>query len=553
MRRYFHEPFDPTKHEAALRAAVGELAPLQEITPQALTRAVHRYPKSPGWCFSKSDLIAGARRFGAAWGIDTDAFVRKLRLKPVRTQSGVAPVTVATAPYECPGQCAFCPDDERVPKSYLSREPSLQRAAEHAFDPYGQIRARLGQLHLNGHAVDKVELNVVGGTWSAYPESYRIWFIRRCYQGLNDFNAGAATDFEVDDSPREPAWGQATWSDLQATQQENETAQARAVGLAVELRPDSVTAEELVTLRRLGVTRVQVGVQSLDDRVLKLNRRGHDVAGIRRALRMLRLGGFKILAHIMPNLYGSDADGDVACIEQLFADPDLCPDELKLYPCALIDGTELMDHYRAGRWRPYGLDELRDVLVRGLVRVPAYCRVNRMMRDIPASYIVDGVTQSNLREVVEAELARRGEPSRDIRSREIRADPVDPDRLELTELRYPAGGGEDRFFQFVTPEERLVAFLRLSLPTVPPVVEELRGAAIIREVHVYGHAVRIGGKSPGAQQHLGLGRRLVEQARAAASAAGFERLAVISSVGTREYYRRLGFSDGPLYQHRRLP
>lgn len=549
MRRYFHEPFDPTAHEAALRAAIEELAPIEEISPQVLTRVVHRHPKRPGWCFSKSDLIAGARRFGAAWGIDTDAFVRKLRLKPVRTQSGVAPVTVATAPYPCPGRCIFCPDEGSVPKSYLAREPSVQRAVEHAFDPQGQIGARLGQLHLNGHRVDKVEVNVVGGTWSAYPESYRIWFITRCFESLNRFRSATSYGPFLERSGEPPAWGEGSWAALETAQRDNEGAEARAVGLAVELRPDSVTEAEVVRLRRLGVTRVQLGLQSLDDRILTLNRRGHDGAASRRAMGLLRQSGFKILVHVMPNLYGSTPDQDVANVRRLFADPDFRPDELKLYPCSLVDGTELMDLYRAARWQPYGADTLRQVLGQCLREVAPYCRVNRMMRDIPASYIVDGVTQSNLREVVESDLGASGRSSVDIRSREIRGEIVDPSALELEQIPYGTGVGEERFLQFVTASGRLVAFLRLLLPTVVPMVAELAGAAIIREVHVYGRAVRIGGRAPGAQQHLGLGRRLIAYARWIAAAAGYRRLAVISAVGTRRYYRRLGFADGPLYQH----
>ena len=320
----------------------------------------------------------------------------------------------------------------------------------------------------------------------------------------------------------------------------------------VETRPDHLTADEVVRIRRLGATKVQIGYQSLSDEVLAANHRGHDVAATRRAMRLLRGAGLKIHAHWMPNLYGSSPQRDVEDFERIFADPDFRPDELKIYPCSLIASAELMRYWRDGRWRPYDHDELLEVLVECLRRTPEYCRLTRIIRDIPGTDIVAGNRKTNFRELAEGELARRGPPARDIRAREVRHREVDPDEVELREARYATSVGEERFLQCVTHDDRLAAFLRLSLPAAPVEIGEIATSAMIREVHVYGRLVGLGERRAGRSQHLGLGSLLIERAAALAGRAGFADLAVISAVGTRDYYRRLGFRDGELYQHREL-
>ncbi len=306
-------------------------------------------------------------------------------------------------------------------------------------------------------------------------------------------------------------------------------------------------------LRRLGTTKVQIGFQSLSDEVLAANHRGHDVAATRRAMRLLRGAGLKIHAHWMPNLYGSTPAGDLEDFARLFADPDFRPDELKIYPCSLIESAELMRYWRDGRWRPYDHDELLELLVDCLAATPEYCRLTRVIRDIPGTDIVAGNRLTNFRELARQELARRGLVARDIRAREVRHRRVAPGELALRELAYETSVGEERFLQFTTDDDRLAGFLRLSLPAAPVAIAEIATSAMIREVHVYGRLVGIGERRGGRSQHLGLGGRLVERAAAIAAEAGFTDLAVISAVGTRDYYRRLGFADGELYQHRRLP
>ena len=577
--------FTPETYEEQLLALIAEIEDLATFDQAGYQSVLRRHPKDGSGFFSKSEIIQGFRHFHARhpWQHSAESFAEKLRKKPIRTLSGVAPVTVLTKPFPCPGRCIFCPSDVRMPKSYLSDEPGAQRAAQHQFDPYTQTLSRLTTYHHNGHHADKVELIILGGTWSYYPEDYQVWFIKRCFDAMNDFAGQRESGFDFEAPPpaidfRELAEtvdgrtlnrtyntivtdftelhpashkpGDGTgWDELTRVQQLNETAEARCVGLVVETRPDHLDSAEVIRLRRLGTTKVQIGYQSLSDRVLELNHRGHDVAATRRAMRLLREAGFKIHAHWMPNLYGSSPREDVEDFERIFSDPHFRPDELKIYPCSLIESAELMSYFESGKWQPYSHDDLVEVLIECLQKTPEYCRVTRVIRDIPGDDIVVGNKMTNLRQVADEELRHRGLVCRDIRSREVRHRPVAQQELELKTTEYDTSVGREVFVQYVTREDRIAALLRLLLPDHPGPIEELEESAIIREIHVYGLLVSIGERQDGRSQHLGLGRSLVQLATETARAAGFEDLAVISSVGTREYYRSLGFVDGPLYQH----
>ena len=593
--------FDPAEHERQLVPIIEAIQGLDQLDVRTLNRLTRRYPKAGRGSFSKSEIIRGYRHFRERYGwTDDEGFVARVRMKPVRTLSGVAPVTVLTKPFPCPGRCIFCPNDVRMPKSYLSREPGAQRAAQHDFDPYAQTLARLVAFHHTGHEVDKVELIILGGTWSFYPESYQVWFVKRCFDAMNDFERFSKQinlpadalprgpiDFEtlddtVDGRDLERTYNQvvgaflrqsldgelladdehAAWDELTTVQRANETAKARCVGLVVETRPDHLSLEEVERVRRLGCTKVQIGFQSLDDAVLEANHRGHDVAATRRAVDLLRQAGFKIHAHWMPNLHGSSPEADVRDFDRIFDDSDFRPDELKIYPCSLIETAELMQFYERGEWRPYDEGELLEVLTECLLRVPPYCRVTRVIRDIPGDDILVGNKTTNFRQVAEAELERRGLHCRDVRAREIRGRTLDDGGPRLEVLEYETSVGLELFLQYVGREvprhggegrdDVLLAFLRLSLPSKPVFLDEVAHSAMIREIHVYGAVVGIGDRAAGRSQHLGLGRRLVDEAVRRAANAGFDDLAVISSVGTREYYRGLGFVDGELYQHRPL-
>jgi elongator complex protein 3 len=587
-----------------LRALIDAPTPL---TDQQFSKLMRRYPRHDGGLYGRSHLVAAYRAFAGNGGLppyDEDVLLERLRMKPVRTISGVTPVTVLTKPFPCPGTCIFCPNDVRMPKSYLADEPGAQRAEQNGFDPYLQTYTRLQAYRNNGHPTDKIEVIVLGGTWSFYPETYQVWFIKRIFDALHDFGRGqdrreevlqalrGATTFHPELTPsnvvlhgldlqqsynhvvqtiyrdemhrsrdlaeqiavgerdRTPTDEYATWDELEAAHRENENVACRCVGLVIETRPDHISEEEVLRIRRLGCTKVQIGFQSLNDDVLRLNKRGHRVAATRRAVKLLRQAGFKIHAHWMPNLYGSDPAKDIEDYHRLFDDPDFRPDELKIYPCSLIESAELMHKYQSGEWHPYTYDELLRVLVACFRITPEYCRLTRVIRDIPSTDIVKGNQLTNFRQIAEHELEAQGERSRDIRAREVRFRKVDADDLTLDEQRYETSVGEEVFLQFITPSRDIAGFLRLSLPsdTHTPLTSELDGAAIIREVHVYGQAVGIGVELPGRAQHVGLGTQLIQRAVQIAREQGYSQLAVISAIGTRGYYRKRGFADGTLYQ-----
>lgn len=498
----------------------------------SVTQAVQRHPLPDGGYLAKHALVAAYHHLVNSGQRPPDALLlERIRMKPVRTLSGVTTVTVLTKPYPCPGKCVFCPTDVRMPKSYLPDEPGARRALDHNFDPYDQVAARLEALRAVGHPTDKIELLILGGTWSAYRRDYQEWFIRRCFDALN----------------RRPA------ESLEQAQAWNETAAHRNVGLVVETRPDHVDPEELRWLRRLGVTKVQMGAQSLDDRILALNQRGHTLQDTRQAVALLRRFGFKIVLHWMPNLLGATLESDRADFARLWE--GLCPDEIKIYPTQLLANAELYHYWLRGEYQPYTTQELIDLIATIKPTIPRYCRVNRVVRDIPSTNVVEGNKRTSLRQDVHAELRRRGMRCQCIRCREVRQKEVNPGQLRLESLEYEPQGAREIFLSFTTPDDLLAGFLRLSLPHSDGVetgVPDLAHAALIREVHVYGQSLPVGAEKNGAAQHSGLGTLLLEHAAEVAKRYGFRRLAVIAAVGTRQYYLNRGFQRGELYLVRDL-
>jgi len=520
--------------EAQLMRLIQEAAALSPFGPEDMTRLLRKHPRAHGQ-FAKDQIVAAYRRFCDEGRLAVDPEVlRRLQMKPVRTISGVATVTVLTKPFPCPGECIFCPTDVRMPKSYLADEPGAIRAEYHQFDPFETTASRLRALENIGHPTDKVELLILGGTWSYYPPDYQAWFIQRCLDALNGVEADS----------------------LDEAQKINETARRRNVGLVIETRPDYIDAAEVRRLRRYGVTKVQLGAQSLDDRILDLNKRGHSVEQTRQAVTLLRAAGFKIHLHWMPNLLGATSAGDLADFERLWSDSGLRPDELKIYPCSLVREAELVKWWERGEYRPYSDDELIWLLAECKVRTPKYVRLNRIIRDIPAGHVVAGSTASNLREVVRRKLAAEGRACQCIRCREVRGERVKEYR-GVGVVEYETTGGQELFLSFDTEAGKLLGFLRLSLPTPEATaltgIDELQSAAIIREVHVYGPVVKIGtAAARGEAQHLGLGTQLIQAAETRARAAGYRKLAVISAIGTREYYQKQGFERGELYMGKAL-
>ena len=472
-----HNYADPVRFAVACNVLAGLRA------GQPLEAALRRHAMPDGGLLSKDHLVHAYRRLVESGELRPEpSLLRQLRTKPVRTLSGVTTVTVLTKPYPCPGKCIFCPTDVRMPKSYLHDEPGAMRAEQHAFDPYDQTLARLQALQAIGHPTAKVELLILGGTWSSYRRDYQAWFVQRCLDAMNRRDSSSLAEAQ--------GW--------------NESAPHRNVGLCIETRPDHIHPEEIAWLRSLGVTRVQVGLQSLDDRILELNQRGHDVQCSRQALRLLRAAGFKLLVHWMPNLLGATPEGDLEDGLRLWSDPDLRPDELKIYPCSLLANAELYQYWLRGEYTPYRDDELLELLISLKPHIQPYTRVNRVVRDIPATNVVAGSKRSNLREDVQRELRRRGLQCRCIRCREVRGQPVDPRSLQLESLSYLAGAAEERFLQFLTAEGRLAGYLRLSLPdlassesrALAQYLPELAGAALVREVHVYGQSLDLEAGQP---------------------------------------------------------
>ncbi len=498
-----------------------------------LMKVLRRYPRKHG-TYAKSQLLGAYRRLVEAEEIPRSSKIeRELQGRPVRTISGVAPVAVLTEPYACPGHCIFCPDQDAAPKSYLDGEPGVLRAMQNEYDPYRQTRVRIDSLEAIGHATDKIELLILGGTWSAYPQDYRRWFLRRCFDAMN----------KVPSETLEKAFHR------------NESAAHRNVGLVIETRPDCITPEAVVELRRYGVTKVQLGAQSLNDRILALNRRGHTVEDTRRAMRLLRLGGFKIVLHWMPNLYGATLASDLDDFRKLWDDPAFRPDELKIYPTALLEHTALFDLWAEGKYTPYAEEDLIELMIACKQLVQPYCRINRLMRDIPAPYIVEGTTKSNLRQIIQQRMRARGLQCQCIRCREVRGrESLGLDHMELKTIVYKTDATTEYFLHYVTEQGKLAGFLRLSLPQTsrnPLPIPEIQHAAMIRELHVYGPAQALGERERGAQ-HQGVGTQLLEEAAAIARRSGYDRLAVISAIGTRLYYQRRGFDDGELYPIRML-
>ncbi|HSD11967.1 MAG TPA: tRNA uridine(34) 5-carboxymethylaminomethyl modification radical SAM/GNAT enzyme Elp3, partial [Patescibacteria group bacterium] len=470
---------------------------------------------------------------------------RILTRREVRSLSGVAIVTVLTKPYACPGKCVYCPTEAIMPKSYLSNEPAAMRALMNRFDPWRQVASRLRALTENGHAADKIELIVKGGTWSAYPWDYRQWFIKRCFDACNAFRVrGKGAQGK----------GERT-STLAAAQKANESAAHRVIGVTLETRPDWITPAEIVRLRELGCTRVELGVQSVDDRILAVTKRGHDVASVVEAARLLKDAGYKTDFHMMPQLPGATPASDLAELRRIFADARFRPDMIKIYPCVTVELAELHQWWKDGKYVPYSDAKLVTMLMKAKASVPRYCRISRLIRDIPSTSIVAGNAVTNLRQVVQEKMKARGLACACLRCREIgRAAQADPSLAEEAPAyfddAYEASGGEEHFLSFEDAARRAVfAFCRLRLPPKEPrgaarelwdAMPEIRGAAFVRELHTYGVLVPIAGRDPEASQHKGLGRALMTEAERIARAAGYRTLAVISGIGVRAYYRKLG-------------
>lgn len=463
-----------------------------------------------------------------------------LRTRGIRTQSGVAVVAVLTKSYPCPGNCLYCPTEKDMPKSYLSNEPAVMRAIDAKFNPYRQVQNRLRSLELNGHATDKIELIVMGGTFSYLPKVYQKKFITQCFKACNDYPKPKTQNL----SPRT----------LEIEQKRNEKAKHRIIGLTLETRPDYINEKEILNFRNLGCTRVELGVQSLNDDILQLNRRGHLVQSTIKATKMLKEAGFKINYHMMPGLPGSTPGRDFAMFKKLFTSPDFQPDMLKIYPTVVLKDSDLYDLWKEGKYKPLTDKQFEKLALKiKNEAIPPYVRIARLVRDVPTNSIEAGPIVSNLRQII----AHRSQcPC--IRCREVREDYEIREKIILDRIDYNASDGKEIFLQYVSPDKKkLFALLRLRIPSLLPLekgglrrdlkslyktLPVLENTAIIREVHTYGKLAKIGLSDKNSPQHIGLGKKLLKEAeRISKEEFGLNKIVVISGVGVRDYYRKNGY------------
>ena len=442
--------------------------------------------------------------------------------KPSRTLSGVSVIAVMTSPHPCPhGTCLYCPGGVKmgVPQSYTGREPASMRAAQNNYDPYLQVKSRLEALREIGHPTDKIDLIIMGGTFPARDKKYQEWFVKRCFDALNGIEGKT----------------------LEEAHRINETAENRCIGLTVETRPDYFTEEEVDFSLYLGATRVELGVQILDDYVLSKVKRGHGVKEVVEATRIAKDAGFKVCYHIMPGLPYSNEANDLEKFKMIFEDERFRPDMLKIYPTLVVEGSELYDMWKAGEYEPLDVDKAIKLVAEMKRHVPEYVRIQRVQRDIPSYMISAGVKKGDLRERVRKYMEERGWRCRCIRCREVGRRNVEEINPEILVREYRASEGKEIFISYEDANsDVIVGYVRLRFPSEKAHRPEMRESAIIREIKVFGKEIRIGERG-NAWQHKGVGKKLMEEAEQMAKNEGYGRILVISGVGVREYFRKMGY------------
>jgi len=487
-----------------------------------------------------------------------------LKNSKVRSNSGVVTISVLTKPYPCPGRCIYCPTEVKMPKSYLSQEPVAARGLANNFDPFKQMHSRLKSLELNGHPIDKLEVIVIGGTFDYYEKSYQEFFMQEIFRAANEYNFEAKKKLEIKNKSNLDL-NSLTLLELQKI---NETAKCRIVGLSVETRPDWINFEELNWLRYLGVTKIEIGVQHLDNQVLDFNGRDMTREKIAEATELMRAAGFKFVYHMMPNLPESNAEMDVQMFKDLYNTKDFHPDMLKIYPCVILKTTLLYKMFtrkiqkvknlitgeyqeKEFSYQPYTDEKLIKVLAGCEREVKNYTRIIRMIRDIPATYILASSKKSNLRELVDAFHKKENFFQQDIRARQIRDTEVNLEDFSLRQTIYQTNHGKEYFLEYINiqDKDKIAGFVRLRLQddffdSELSKYENLKNltdkTAVIRELHVYGKLKKIG-EEGNQVQHLGFGKKLMLAAEKIAKENNYKKIAVISGVGVRKYYEKLGY------------
>ncbi len=472
------------------------------------------------------------------------AFENILKKRAIRTMSGIAPVAVLTKPWPCPGNCAYCPSEKDVPQSYLSNEPAVMRAIRCEYNPYIQTQFRLKALEANGHLPTKIELIVIGGTWSYFPQKYKYWYIKECFRAANDYyrKSTKSKNTSVNASLEKLK------ESLKKEQKRNEKTKYQIIGLTLETRQDYINKKEVLEMRDLGCTRVELGVQTTDDEVLKLNKRGHNNAETVRATKLLRDHGFKITYHLMPGLPGSNPKKDFEIFKGLFSKEDYQPDQIKFYPTVVTKGSLLYRWWKDGKYKPYTDKQLQDLIIKCKQIIPKYVRIIRLIRDIPGESIVAGNLITNLRQI----MKDRGVKCECIRCREVKDGEYQEKDIKLNIIKYKANGGEEYFLSYdANNNKTLLAFLRLRLSDRKNSLSDLlKDSAIIRELHVYGQLVSVGANEK--VQHSGLGQRLIKEAEKIAQKKNYDKIAIISGVGVRNYYKKFGYRLFKTYMIKKL-
>ncbi len=458
--------------------------------------------------------------------------VSLLRTRPVRSLSGVVNISVLTKPFPCPGRCLYCPFQEGVPKSYLQNEPAVMRAVRNSYNPQEQVKTRISSLQKTGHPTDKIELRVIGGTWSFYPKKYQESFIKKCFDACNRRNS----------------------KNLAEAQKRNEKAKHRIICLSVETRPDFITKEEIERMRSMGVTMVELGIQSLFDDVLDFNQRGHKVEDTKKATKLLKDTGFKVCHQVMLNLPQSSVKKDVETFRQLFEDSSFRPDFLKIYPCAVLKEAPLYSLWQKGEYRAFTNKELVGI-IKKIKRefIPRYVRIQRLFRDIPSQSIIAGSKISNLRENIIKEAEKENWRCKCIRCREVRGEYNPKEKLKIFREDYFASEGKEVFLSIENDSRnKLFAILRLR-KVEDSVFSVLKSSGVIREIHTYGQQLLIKNKGAASPQHKGLGKKLIKRAeKIVKDEFKKDRITVISGIGARDYWRKSGYRLKDTYMIKNL-
>jgi elongator complex protein 3 len=514
-----------------------------------------------------------------------DEVIKKLNIKPIRELSGVTVVALFAKPHACPhGKCMYCPGGidspfGDTPQSYTGKEPAAMRAIRNNYDPYLQIFNRLEHYIINGHMPDKLELIFMGGTFPSLDSEYRDDFVNSVYKAINDFGDmfiivdkkthkktinylafndffETKSDFRSDErmhkiQAKELKLKEDNRKTLEFEINKNETANIRSIGLTVETKPDWALEKQVNDMLRYGVTRFEVGVQTLNEKCLKMTNRGHTLEETRRSFQVMKDSCLKINAHMMLGLPASDLTIDEESMLDLFRLPDYRPDMLKIYPCLVVEGTPLYKMWKIGKFHPIDTPKAAEIIARTYAEIPRYVRVMRVQRDIPTTEVQEGIRNSNLRQYVDVEMKKQNVVSKDIRAREIgfrQNEGMAMGTFGIKVESYDSSLGKDYFLDVADENDTMIGFIRLRFPFQTDLRPEITDkTALIRELHIYGQTIAVGDDSlVSKSQHKGWGTKLLAKSEEIAKENGFEKMAIISGVGVREYYRKFGYElEGP--------